>query len=78
MKPIYPLSICYDRYTGAHSGGKYTAWNLHSYEVPLEINGDDTTCMNFFDETEIIYGRGDTPNDASLIILLPCPPARHT
>jgi hypothetical protein len=64
MKIIYPLTICLDRYTGVYSGGKYTAWNLHSHEVPEDIHGDDTACMNFFDETEIIYGRGDTPNDA--------------
>ena len=45
---IYPLTICFDRYSGVYSGGAYTAWNCDSDDVPTEISNDDVTCANFW------------------------------
>ena len=60
----YPLTIVMDRYTGTYSGGKFLAFNLDFDEIPEEVNGGDVTCANFFYSTDIVYGRGDTPNEA--------------
>lgn len=65
---IYPLTIVKDRYTGAYSGGEYTAWELYSDEVPAEIHADDVVCMRFWGspitQKYIPVGRGATPEDA--------------
>lgn len=65
---IYPLTIVSDRYTGAYSGGKYTAWNLEPSEVPAEINADDTTRHFFWIDlvidNEIPHGVGNTIEEA--------------
>ena len=60
----YPLTICNDRYTGAYSGGKFTAWHLDAEDVPTEIYGDDVECAVFWDWNEIPVGKGDTPEEA--------------
>ena len=61
---IYPLTIVQDRYGGAYSGGKYTAWHLDFEEIPEEINSEDTICHDFWVENEIIVGKGNTPLEA--------------
>lgn len=74
---MYPLVILKDRYTGAYSNGKYTAWNCFHYNIPSEVEGDDITCSIFWDEfkqgkihidnifTPKLYcGFGETPNKA--------------
>lgn len=64
---IYPLTIIKDRYMGSYSGGKYTAWNLHAEEVPIDINCDDVSCFSFWwtDEADkYIIGKGDTVSEA--------------
>lgn len=43
---IYPLTIIIDRYSGAYSGGPYTAWNCGADEVPCGISGDDGLCFD--------------------------------
>ena len=64
MNDIYPLTIVRDRYRGTYSGGKYTAWNLKPDEVPAQIFWDDCGCAQFFSDTDIPYGVGDTPEKA--------------
>lgn len=46
---IYPLTIITDRYGGTYSGGKYTAWNCYSDEIPSEVDATDIACMIFWD-----------------------------
>lgn len=67
MNEIYPLTIVRDRYMGSYSDGKYTAWNLESWEVPRAIAGDDIECMGFWWQCNaygITVGRGNTPEEA--------------
>lgn len=54
---IYPLTVVCDRYGGAYSGGRYTAWNLDHYNVPDSIHGDDMTCMEFWEDSSQKYGK---------------------
>lgn len=68
MEHIYPLTIIKDRYHGTYSQGIYTAWNQDFWKVPQEIEGDDMTCLNFWDDFiqgDIAFvGKGDTPTEA--------------
>ena len=64
MNEIYPLTIINDRYTGTYSGGIFTAWNMDYYEIPTDPDEDDVTCMLFWAKTDIIVGRGKTPQEA--------------
>lgn len=64
MNEIYPLTIINDRYTGTYSGGIFTAWNMDYYEIPTDPDEDDVTCMLFWAKTDIIVGRGETPQEA--------------
>lgn len=69
---IYPLTIVSDRYTGAYSGGQYTAWNLSATELPDAIDGDDVDCMSFWRNNTIPVGKGRTVGEAlaNLYVLL--------
>ena len=64
MDEIYPLTIVSDRYGGTYSGGDFTAWNMDYYEIPTDPAEDDVTCMMFWDTTDIVVGRGATPQEA--------------
>lgn len=64
MANIYPLTIVSDRYSGVYSGGQFTAWNMAYNDIPLDPILDDVSCMYFWDTTDIIIGRGETPQDA--------------
>lgn len=64
VNKIYPLTIIRDRYNGAYSGGKYLAFNLNLNEIPLEIEGNDSDCMNFFYDNKLIIGKGHTIEEA--------------
>ena len=64
MTEIYPLTITRDRYCGAYSGGYFTAWNMDYYEIPTEPEEDDVSCMMFWYTTDIVVGRGETPQEA--------------
>ena len=59
---VYPLAIIKDRYDGTYSGGEYLAFNAEY--IPAGVNGDDVECANFWNNTEMIVGRGSTPNEA--------------
>lgn len=63
---IYPLTIVKDRYGGAYSNGKYTAWNLKNWAVPDEISKSDCECSDFWNSTasRYIIGKGDTIEEA--------------
>ena len=60
----YPLTICNDRYSGAYSGGKFTAWHLDAEDVPIDIFGDDVECDMFWESNDIPVGIGNTPEEA--------------
>jgi hypothetical protein len=64
MEKVYPLTIVFDRYSGAYSGGVYTAWNLEAHRIPEEIDGGDVGCMKFWYDNEISVGRGETAEKA--------------
>ena len=72
MSDIYPLVIVKDRYNGTYSGGKWTAWNLNY--VPSKADADDIECADFFSKNNIVYGRGETPEEAieDLKMILDC------
>lgn len=61
----YPLTIIMDRYGGAYSGAEFTAWNLYEYEIPSDANADDCTCAEFWFKSDIIVGKGNTPDLAA-------------
>lgn len=61
---IYPLTVVKDRYTGAYSGGKYTAWNLKFHQIPIEIDSDDSDCVCFWNDNQIPVGIGNTIYEA--------------
>ena len=67
---IYPLTIVFDRYSGAYSGGKFTAWNCNTEDVPQAISSDDVSCDEFWETVDndsaqsIKFGVGDTVIEA--------------
>lgn len=66
FESIYPLTITADRYTGAYSDGRFTAWNLEPSEVPTEPFEDDVSCMGFWfgDRNGLVCGVGNTVEEA--------------
>jgi len=65
---VYPMTIIYDRYNGAYSGGVWLAFNLKPSNIPNDIHGDDITCAAFWNNfhlMDIVVGRGDTPEQAA-------------
>ncbi|MBQ9676843.1 MAG: hypothetical protein IJV44_01745 [Prevotella sp.] len=63
---IHPLTIITDRYSGCYSGGKYLAFNLEPWQVPKGVDGNDTECMDFWDDEckEYVIGKGVTIQEA--------------
>lgn len=61
---IYPLTVIKDRYRGTYSGGKYLAFNLDFNEIPEDVIGSDVPCRQFFYETDLVYGKGSTVDEA--------------
>jgi hypothetical protein len=66
-----PGTIVEDRYGGTFSGGAWVAYGNDFAMVPREANGDDNTCMDFWDEVRRgendlvgFVGLGDTPQEA--------------
>lgn len=55
---IYPLTICLDRYSGTYSGGKYTAWNMRTWDIPDSPFADDTSANDFWSEEAHRYAVG--------------------
>ncbi len=61
---IYPVTILMDRYSGVYSGAAWTAFNLDPEDVPTGASGCDTVCADFWEDTDLIVGKGLTPDDA--------------
>ena len=61
IEKIYPMTIVCDRYMGAYSGGRYTAWNKDFWDIPEDVDGCDPECSLFWRQCEEIVGVGDTP-----------------
>ena len=45
---------------------KHTLADLDADEIPEQIYSDDSSCLYFFEHTNIPYGRGVSPNDAAM------------
>lgn len=63
-RKLYPCVIISDRYCGAYSGGRWTAWHRNYDDIPEEIDSDDSDCMNFWGGNDEIVGLGDTPEES--------------
>lgn len=64
---IYPLTLIKDRYNGAYSGGKWTAWNREPWFASDAVIDDKKVAFfwKLADEGEFgPIGRGDTPDEA--------------
>lgn len=64
MKDIHPCTIINDRYSGCYSGGKWTAWPLDMDQISDGYLGGDPDEMMLFSDETLIYGKGDTPDQA--------------
>jgi hypothetical protein len=65
MNPdIYPLTVTKDRYYGTYSGAYWTAWNCAPYMIPEAPFSDDVSCYEFWSNTTMTVGKGDTPEAA--------------
>lgn len=65
MSDIYPLTIVKDKHNGIYSGGKWTAWNRNPWEIShIVSSGDDKDCADLFSTPNLIFGRGETPQEA--------------
>lgn len=60
----YPTTIIKDRYNGAYSGAIWLALPTDYYDVPKDIDGDDITCMTFWESYTECVGKGDTAAEA--------------
>lgn len=56
---IYPLTIIPDRYNGAFSGGKWTAFNMYYYNIPDEVDDGDMECCNFWNNQRELEKNGE-------------------
>ena len=73
MKPngyIHPLTVIADRYSGAYSGGYYTAWQMYASDIPEGPEGDNSECGVFWADywagrMHYDIGIGDTPDEAA-------------
>lgn len=63
LKYEYPCIIYSDRYSGVYSGADWIA--LASDYLPPDMDGDDVTCMNFWQTPRDYHvGKGETPAEA--------------
>lgn len=60
----YPVTVVSDRYDGAYSRGKWTAWPLDRDEVPDEIDADDSIADDFWSSQPHPVGIGQNPSEA--------------
>lgn len=64
LENLYPVTIIADRYSGTYSGGRYVAFGLYADAIPEGATGGDIECAEFFASKDVIYGVGETPNEA--------------
>ncbi len=58
---INAIIIDEDRYGGVYSGYGFTAW---FGAVPDDVDAGDTTCVQFWDTNNIVFGGGNSPDEA--------------
>lgn len=58
---INPIIIDEDRYGGSYSGHGFTAW---FGAVPDDIDAGDSECHGFWITNNIVFGGGNTPDEA--------------
>lgn len=61
---IWPCTIISDRFDGQHSYGKWLAFNMLEKDIPKGVQGNDEECIYYWNQNNIIVGRGDTPTEA--------------
>lgn len=66
----YPLTIIADRYGGTYSRGRFLAFPLGFNEVPEEVAEDDVPCVHFWGWYNEPVGRGTTPEEAYLNLIV--------
>lgn len=64
IKDVYPLTIVADRYSGTYSGGAYLAFNCETEYVPRKIADNDSSTSEFWNNSTLTIGKGNTPNEA--------------
>lgn len=63
--PLYPVVITATRYQGSYEGGSWAAFNLYSHQLPVDHDGSDIECMEFWRGAEADrVGRGNNPQEA--------------
>ena len=64
LRSKHPTTIVNDRYSGIYSEAQWLAFPLEHYDVPAEVDGDDMTCVDFWQDYAEPVGKGDTPDEA--------------
>lgn len=67
-KNKYPLTILKDRYGGIYSGGDYLAFPLEPNNLPYGYAASEVTCVSFWKDYSEPVGKGNTPEEASVIL----------
>lgn len=73
---IYPLTIISDRYNGSYSGALFLAFYTSYENIPKQIGSDDMDELNFWESDQhkdYIIGKGSTPQEAYINLLLKLP-----
>lgn len=63
MRHADVILIDEDRYNGLYSAHRYTAW---CGLIPDEVNSDEKTCKQFWEENLTVFGGGNDPDEAVL------------
>lgn len=63
---VYPCTILADRYTGAYSGGEWTAWPMDADEIPVAVASGNTECDAFWRNYDGLVGTGSDPIKAMM------------
>ena len=64
----WPMTVVFDRYSGVYSGGAWTAWPLHPWDVPGFIEGSDGECMEGWADYDKPCGVGPTAQIAISVL----------
>ena len=64
LKSCYPTTIVNDRYHGTYSHGEWLAFACDFWDVPEDIEYEDSECEWFWGANEYIVGKGRTPQEA--------------
>ena len=64
LEQKYPCTILRDRYSGTYSGGLFVAFPFSPNDIPAEADGSDIECALLYGREDIIFGKGETPDQA--------------